>query len=89
MEPLVGADVVVGVGGVVTEVDLDRFDSPGEVAGRGPRSSLTGVSESSPRSVVSSAEKSIGWVASTRPFPTWVPSMYRVAVPPFPSPPPS
>src|SRR6476620_6630772 len=34
-------------------------------------------------SVVSSAEKIIGWVGSTRPRPTSVPSWYRVTVPPL------
>src|SRR6478609_7356194 len=40
-------------------------------------------------SVVSSAGKNMGWVASTRPPPSSVPAWYRVTVPPLASPRPS
>ena len=43
-------------------------------------SSLTGVALSDPTSVVSSAEKTIGTVASTRPSPTFSPSRKRTDV---------
>ena len=87
---LLRRDQVVGVLGVVAQVDLDPVDPAreGRLALR-PRSSVTGVAVSLPTSVVSSAENTIGTVASTRPSPTFAPSTYRSTVPPLPRPPPS
>ena len=66
-ESLVRADVVVGVGGIVTEVDLDPFDSPGEVAGLGPDVVAHRSAGVIPEVGGFVRGESIGWVASTRP----------------------
>jgi hypothetical protein len=51
-----------------------------------PICSTTGVAKSIPTSSVSSAEKIAGCVRSILPFPTFLPSIYRVPKPPFPIP---
>jgi hypothetical protein len=72
---------VVGVVRVGAQVDLTRRTRHENSVSFGPRSSVTGVPLSEPRSVVSLAEKAVGAVASTRPSPTPSPSRYRLAFP--------
>ena len=54
-----------------------------------PMPSATGVWLSMPTSAVSSAEKMLGCVFSTRPSATALPFTSSVALPPLPTPPPS
>jgi hypothetical protein len=72
-ESLLGRDEVVDVFGSLVDVDLDPADSRGEAAGAGSVVVADGVALSV-MSVVSSPEKIIGWMASTRPWPTSSPS---------------
>src|SRR4051812_27418122 len=68
----------------VVDLEVRRVEHP-----RGRVAQAAVVPDSYPISVVSSAEKIIGCVASTRPEPTAAPSWYRMTSPPFASPPPS
>jgi hypothetical protein len=70
------SDEVVEVLGGLVDVELD----PGDAAGEGIVVAVVvadGVALSRPTSVVSSPEKAIGTVSSTRPPPSFSPSRYR------------
>ncbi len=64
---------MIGVLGALIDIDLDPFDPSGEACFPSAKSSVTGVPVSLPTSAVSSAEKTMGTVASTRPSPTFCP----------------